>query len=126
MTAPRRIQLSRVKGWRKPEDAIVVARPSRWGNPYPIRPRPYRLHTALALFENTARGVWNPSLLATWNDDDVHEAYVAHHAWLTRLGWHPIDLARSQLAGHDLCCWCGPDAPCHADVLLAIANEALR
>ena len=27
-----------------------------------------------------------------------------------------------QLRGHDLCCWC-VDGPCHADVLLAIANE---
>ena len=24
------------KGWRKPEGAIVVARPSRWGNPFRI------------------------------------------------------------------------------------------
>ena len=34
--APRRIQLSRRKGWRKPENTIVVARPTRWGNPFPI------------------------------------------------------------------------------------------
>ena len=29
----RRLQLHRVKGWRLPIGAIVVARPSRWGNP---------------------------------------------------------------------------------------------
>jgi len=34
LTAPRRIQLRRVKGWRKPPGAVVVARPSKWGNPY--------------------------------------------------------------------------------------------
>ena len=33
---PERIQLRRTKGWRKPEGAIVVARPSKWGNPYPV------------------------------------------------------------------------------------------
>ena len=33
---PKRIQLSRKKGWRKPEGAIVVARPSRWGNPFKV------------------------------------------------------------------------------------------
>lgn len=32
----QRIQLRRTSGWRKPEGAIVVARPSRWGNPFPI------------------------------------------------------------------------------------------
>lgn len=26
------------------------------------------------------------------------------------------------LRGHDLVCWCKPDEPCHADVLLALAN----
>lgn len=27
------------------------------------------------------------------------------------------------LRGHDLCCWCKPGQPCHADVLLRLANE---
>ena len=26
------------------------------------------------------------------------------------------------LAGRDLACWCKPDQPCHADVLLELAN----
>ncbi|WP_308259334.1 DUF4326 domain-containing protein [Pseudonocardia sp. H11422] len=33
---PRRIQLRRTKGWRKPVGVIVVARPGRWGNPFPV------------------------------------------------------------------------------------------
>ncbi|WP_239029233.1 DUF4326 domain-containing protein [Pseudonocardia acidicola] len=33
---PRRIQLRRTKGWRKPAGAIVVARPGRWGNPFSV------------------------------------------------------------------------------------------
>ena len=32
--APKRIQLRRTKGWRKPEGAVVVSRPSKWGNPF--------------------------------------------------------------------------------------------
>lgn len=36
MTTPQRIQLSRAKGWRKPENTVVVARPSKWGNPWKI------------------------------------------------------------------------------------------
>lgn len=27
-----------------------------------------------------------------------------------------------ELRGHDLCCWCPLDQPCHADVLLELAN----
>ncbi len=33
---PKRIQLRRVKGWRKPLDAITVARPTAWGNPFRV------------------------------------------------------------------------------------------
>jgi hypothetical protein len=36
MDGPRRVQLRRTPGWRKPPGAVVVARPSRWGNPYTI------------------------------------------------------------------------------------------
>jgi hypothetical protein len=31
---PQRIRLQRTRGWRKPPEAVVVARPSRWGNPF--------------------------------------------------------------------------------------------
>lgn len=59
---PKRIQLSRAKGWRMPAGAESEA----------------------------ARG----KIL-----DNIHE-----------------------LRGRDLACWCPPGLPCHADVLLEIAN----
>lgn len=34
-----------------------------------------------------------------------------------------VDVIRAELAGHDLACWCRPDQPCHADVLLELANS---
>ena len=39
-------------------------------------------------------------------------------------GYNPIPLPaiRRHLAGHDLVCWCPLDSPCHADVLLDLAN----
>ena len=33
------------------------------------------------------------------------------------------DFIRSRLKGMNLACWCPLDQPCHADVLLEIANE---
>jgi hypothetical protein len=30
--------------------------------------------------------------------------------------------AREELAGRDLLCWCKPGEPCHADVLIEVAN----
>ena len=32
MTGPRRIQRKRMKGWRMPEGAVYVGRPTKWGN----------------------------------------------------------------------------------------------
>ena len=40
--------------------------------------------------------------------DERHAAYVA---------------ALPELRGHDLACWCPLDQPCHADVLIELANE---
>ena len=45
---PRRVQLSRKPGWRKPPGAVVVSRPTRWGNPYPVAT--YGRDQAVALF----------------------------------------------------------------------------
>lgn len=118
MTMPERIQLRRTKGWRKPEDAIVVARPSKWGNPFWHAQKFHGLDLALALYRNLAHGIWDPSLVRglplSYYDD--------HQAWLRRVGEHPIEAARRELTDHNLACWCPLDQPCHADVLLDIAN----
>ena len=45
---PKRVQLSRKPGWRKPPGAVVVSRPTRWGNPYPVAT--YGRDQAVALF----------------------------------------------------------------------------
>lgn len=52
-------------------------------------------------------------------------------AYRTYLDAHPelVEEARRQLQGHDLACWCpstdrhGHRVPCHADVLLEVANS---
>jgi hypothetical protein len=40
MTTPKRIQQRRTKGWQKPEGAISVARPHKWGNPFVVGDTP--------------------------------------------------------------------------------------
>ena len=50
------------------------------------------------------------------------ESVAAYREHLTR---HPelTERAGIELRGHDLVCWCPPGEPCHADVLLEVANE---
>lgn len=92
--SPQRVRLSRAKGWRKPDGAVVVSRPSRWGNPFPVD------GAAVPDRETSVR------LYREWAATD------------------PPELADvvAALGGHDLACWCPLDGPCHADVLLARAN----
>ena len=86
---PKRIQMRRDRPWRKDHpDAVIVSRPSKWGNPCIIMKEEDRLH-AVAWFELHVA----PKL-------PVHE-----------------------LRGKDLACWCSLDKPCHADVLLELANQ---
>lgn len=103
---PERIQLKRQRGWRKPEGAVVVSRPSKWGNPFRIG-APFRLVDA------------NGQVVMGVTPD--REAAV--RLFRRFLGARPDlqETVRAELAGHDLCCWCPPDQACHADVLLAVA-----
>lgn len=106
---PERIQLRRTKGWRKPAGAIVVSRPSGWGNPFKVGETFWmRGDRDGKVIAATPRTVEQAVELFRW--------YVTHSQ-------PRLDLIRKELGGRDLCCWCPLDAPCHADVLLELANR---
>ena len=96
------------------EGAVYVGRPSRWGNE--IRPtmldvydRPLGRERSIELYRlATLRFVED-----VLGDEDVSPGGIRAEAeaWL------------APLRGHDLACWCPPDQPCHADVLLELANR---
>jgi hypothetical protein len=120
MTAPKRIQMTRRPGgWRKDHpDAVIVARPSKWGNPYAIQ-----RGSAAGRFDIIGP---DSSHVATVTGGGVeHAREVAVD--LFRLKAAPT-LDVTELAGRDLACWCpledghGNRVPCHADVLLELAN----
>ena len=107
---PVRVQLRRTKGWRMPENTVSVARPGRWGNPFRVG----ELRTFINKADPNDRVVFCPQ-----NVEEVVEAFQ----WLATQPGH-VDLAQKELAGKNLACWCPLDAPCHADVLLELANKA--
>lgn len=108
--APRRIQLSRAKGWRLPPNTIVVARPSRWGNPFKVGAMWCRRRM------EPGGGEKNCGPIA----DNAH-AVRLFRRFTARKAAYRIDAAE-WLRGKNLACWCGLDQPCHADILLEIAN----
>jgi hypothetical protein len=95
-TVPKRIQRKRTKGWKMPPNTVYVGRPTKWGNPY----RP---------------GRFTP---AQWCVFQFEKLLLANQKSSER-----FRLPIAELRGKDLACWCPLDQPCHADVLLEIANS---
>jgi len=107
---PVRIQRRRTKGWRMPEGAVYVGRPTKWGNPFRIGD----MREAM----NWHTGVWE-----SWPIRNNAEAVTAFRQH-TPEGCTFVADVRRELRGRDLVCWCPLDHPCHADVLLEIANAS--
>lgn len=106
---PIRIQLSRRKGWRMPPNTVKVDRTTKWGNPFIVGTDGTR-EKCVELFRILLGG----RLVLTRCPEcpDAQRAYSRHARRNLR-----------HLRGKNLACWCPLDAPCHADVLLEIANQ---
>lgn len=102
----KRVQLSRRKGARLPADAVNVARPGRFGNPFPVG-KPGSLDR-VAPDRAGAVGLFEQML----DDPEMRAA----------CGYPTDSELREKLAGRDLACWCPANEPCHADVLIRRAN----
>lgn len=91
---PARVQHRRTRGWRMPDGVVYVGRPSRWANPFIV------------------------------SEHQTREQAVANfrRALLDGRLQNSVERVRRELAGRDLACWCPLDQPCHADVLLELAN----
>lgn len=88
-----------------PAGAVYVGRPTKWGNPFLI-----------AQPSDRAAAV------------DCYRRWLAGEAGLGPPAAEGRTLAAAvhELRGKDLVCWCPLDQPCHADVLLELANGGWR
>lgn len=117
MTKPQRIQRRRTRGWRMPEGAVAVTRGTPWGNPYRITRAKPSDDKALAL------PWWVESDDRIWMFATEIEARDASIRLFRETMREPMrDKVRVGLRGKDLACFCSLDQPCHADVLLELAN----
>lgn len=95
---PIRIQRRRTRGFRLPPNTICVTRPSKWGNPFRV------------------------GHLSEFGDvPDAETAVAFYRAWIDK-GLQRIEIVR-ELRGKNLACFCQLGKPCHADVLLELANK---
>jgi hypothetical protein len=56
------------------------------------------------------------------NGNHGNPARLYRHWLLSDAGRETREAARHELRGKDLACWCPINKPCHADVLLEVAN----
>lgn len=101
----RRIQRQRTSCWRKPPNAVIVTRGTYWGNPFVSRPD----------LEPGTKFGYRTAVPTVADAIACYREYLHHSPDL-------IEKARRTLRGKDLACWCAAGEPCHADVLLEIAN----
>ena len=97
---PVRIQRKRIKGWRMPANTVYVGRPTLWGNP--VDWQKCSRKKAVSMYREILRrpiGIF-PAIQRAEIKKRLHE-----------------------LKGKNLACWCPLDEPCHADVLLKLANK---
>lgn len=128
-----RIQRRRTKGWRMPEGAVFVGRPTRWGNPWrKILVAPEDLPYKVAEVANPPQGpvfrVDNPDAGVTgkhYYGPDADFWLVANYWDHLRANPTLMKAAVVQLEGKDLACWCPPERSCHADALLDVANPGI-
>ena len=117
---PIRIQLRRTKGWRMPPNTIKVDRSTSLGNPYKVG-------------DYIAKGPWSGATLKTTEQVVTFfrlwvEEAIAGRA-LPQDNGDPAPTAEEvrrtfeRIRGKNLACWCRAGEPCHADVLLEIANR---
>ena len=105
---PERIQLRRTKGWRMPPNTVKVDRTTRWGN------------DAAKIGEDIS--YYTPDCTSATAADvvELFRRFMSAHQVADPEAFNDWI---APLRGKNLACWCPLDAPCHADVLLEIANS---
>lgn len=117
-----RIQREQTPGWRPPKGARNVGRGTIWGNPWVV-----------------ARADFGTGWFVMWAGTgpvpegsrheipaaDQYDAYALAAQMYQSVLLNDRALARRipDLKGRDLLCWCPKDLPCHADLLLELAER---
>lgn len=152
---PVRIQRKRTKGFDLQAasravnglDCVYVGRPTMWGNPYDFRPSEF-CWAALGMGERgDRRGRIAASVKAyrAWVNAASPGSIIIEDRYSLRIGdgletdrevvSASVQIGRrapliceitAELRGKNLACWCAlGGTPCHADVLLEIANRPI-
>lgn len=113
-----------------PPNTVYVGRGTQWGNPYRVGDTVQGIATHPGSINFHQHG--HPCHYITTAKEAVelysrHLFPYQHHGERSTLENFYVSEAnlsdiKASLAGKNLACWCRLDQPCHADVLLEVAN----
>lgn len=112
---PKRIQRKRTAGWKMPRETVYVGRPSPLGNPFKANVH-YDHQHAVDLFQLCVRRF-------PVQGHDINRWRDAGGSVAALVGIASGALLKD-LRGKNLACWCALDQPCHAEILLRMANDS--
>lgn len=119
-TKPRRVQRRRTKGYRTPPNTVYVGRPTKWGNVV----RAVQRDDGTWWIESCDMGT--VAIKKESKRDAKAGAVRLFRAYLENTGpaggAKLVEMAKRELRGKNLSCFCEVGEPCHADVLLEVAN----
>ena len=124
-TKPIRIQRQRVKGWRLPENTVIVTRPSALGNPFQV----YQVHKEFFAIQVSIRAkakvkeVFESDFKGKFWETKAEGIAAAVEGFRRYATEDPeFNYLVKGMQGLNVCCFCKPGSPCHGDVILEIAN----
>ena len=109
---PKRVQRERRKGWKKPEGAIYVGRPSPWGNLFRPGHR-YIMDCFPGMIIEDPLDRQGITVYTVQQSLNLFRMYAELRNALDP-GW------LKPLKGNDVMCWCAPEELCHGDILLEL------
>ncbi len=132
---PIRVQRSRKKGYKLPENTVCVSRGTKYGNPFEVS------KDGNKWIITTSEGkrceeilAKNAKLKYNTKEEATIDAIKCYSKWIVPyehsspisdfyISKHILQEAISDLRGKTLACWCKLDEHCHADFLLKLVNE---
>ena len=124
--SPKRLQ--RTRDFKKPRDAVYVNRPTKWHNPFAKKIIPgWSTGARETVMKNYERWILTPCRVDSRDGSVRQWGNGCDSVGLAKFADRPdIREIIAELKGRDLVCDCPLSQPCHADVLLDIANAEAR
>jgi len=122
-----RVQRKRTKGWKMPANTKCVNRGTKWGNPVKLVAGKIYIRTKLNrwvyLCDGDIEDVVRLYRMIVTDRTPPKGSYLILNPDVQHWIKHFDGLDIQELSGKNLACFCPKFSPCHADVLLELANK---